>query len=100
MIDKNGFNWKFCELCDGPCVICNKCGNNCCNGGTNKLESGEQCGCKEAYEYQDLVYENNLQPIRSDFPPEDIMDGEIQLLDKIFGKQNIKGIRDNDELKK
>lgn len=84
MKDKNGFEWKWCDLCDAPYVKCKYCGNNCCNGGTNELESGEKCGCKEAYEYQNLVYKNRLEPLRSDFPEEDIMDGELKLLERIF----------------
>ena len=85
MKDKNGFEWKWCATCDSPYVKCNNCGNNCCNGGTNNLPDGSVCGCKEAYEYQDLVYKNKLQPIKSDFPPEDVMDEELKMLEKIFG---------------
>ena len=44
--------WFICEMC-GPYVRCGYCGNNCCNGGTGELPSGDPCGCKEAYKQQD-----------------------------------------------
>jgi hypothetical protein len=47
------FKWEICELC-GPCVICPKCGNNCCNG-TYGGEPGNWCDmCPKAYDIQDL----------------------------------------------
>ena len=44
--------WDYCGLCDAPYVICGRCGNNCCNGGTGNVEDGTECGCAEAYALQ------------------------------------------------
>lgn len=46
------FEWKYCAVCEKMMVICPDCGNNCCNGGTGKLPSGEECGCEAAYQFQ------------------------------------------------
>ena len=48
-----------CEIC-GVHVRCGYCGNNCCNGGTGTLPSGKECGCEEAYSFQDRGILNNF----------------------------------------
>jgi len=42
--------WEYCELCEHDVVICNKCGNNTCNGGSGEV-NGKPCeDCDSAYE--------------------------------------------------
>jgi len=55
--------WKWCQLTNCAAVICPKCGNNCCNGG-----SGENCPdqCSEAYAYQDKAVEEGSEPSREE----------------------------------
>ena len=48
---------SYCSLCDTEMVICADCNNNCCNGGTGKV-NGENCGCKEAYAHQDEYWKD------------------------------------------
>lgn len=47
---------SHCNLCETDMVICADCDNNCCNGGTGEV-NGKRCGCKEAYEHQDVLFE-------------------------------------------
>lgn len=48
-----GHHWDICAMC-GPMVRCGYCGNNCCNGGSGKVGTGEKCpdNCTEAYVLQ------------------------------------------------
>ena len=48
-----GDYWEYCAHCDREMVICGRCGNNCCNGGSGILPDGSSCGCDSAYELQD-----------------------------------------------
>jgi hypothetical protein len=42
--------WSFCDHCDGPMVLCGKCGNNTCNGGYGEV-LGVLCdACPSAYD--------------------------------------------------
>ncbi len=59
--------WNWCGTCRCAYITCSKCGNNCCNAGTSTLPNGEQCGCKEAYEYQ----KTHTPPSRESFPDAD-----------------------------
>lgn len=52
--------WDYCDHCQRPTVICGKCGNNSCNGGSG-LEPGHfwsdgnpiKCtACPEANEFE------------------------------------------------
>lgn len=56
------FKWEWCDLCQYAFIRCPYCKNNCCNGGTGKLPSGEECGCKEAYSFQDSGHEKGIAP--------------------------------------
>jgi len=47
---------EYCEECERWFVRCGRCGNNCCNAGTNDMD-GAPCGCKEAYEIQTCLSE-------------------------------------------
>lgn len=48
----------YCELCERDIVICNTCGNNCCNG-TYGGQPGQWCAdCPDAYAMQDLYVQN------------------------------------------
>ena len=67
IVDASGFTWGWCVLCNGVYVECSVCGNNCCNGSTGKLDSGENCGCSVAYEHQDKAYEEDCLPKFEDF---------------------------------
>lgn len=51
---------KFCTFCETSYVECGYCGNNCCNAGTGKLPDGSQCGCKEAYRLQEIMWQEEL----------------------------------------
>jgi hypothetical protein len=42
--------WEYCANCKSDMVVCGKCGNNCCNGGSN---DGCPDRCAEAYALQD-----------------------------------------------
>jgi len=55
--------WKWCQLCECAAVICPKCGNNCCNGGSRE---GCPDNCKEAYAYQDEAIKKGLEPSREE----------------------------------
>lgn len=44
--------WADCEMC-GRMVICGKCGNNCCNGGSGEVDGVKCAACDEAYAMQD-----------------------------------------------
>ena len=48
--------WEYCAHCRMEMVICGKCGNNCCNGGTGTLPDGSKCGCVSGYALQDARY--------------------------------------------
>jgi len=50
---KSRHTLSYCKMCEIEMVICADCGINCCNGGTKEV-NGKKCGCKEAYEHQDL----------------------------------------------
>jgi len=56
------FTWEFCEMCGAYFIRCPKCGNNCCNGGCGEI-NGVQCDvCELCYQFQELSYQNNLEP--------------------------------------
>ena len=61
-LDPQGQYWGWCQLCDAPFVRCQRCGNNCCNGGTGELEDGSQCGCADAYDHQEKCRKNGTEP--------------------------------------
>jgi hypothetical protein len=47
----------YCTLCQTNIIICEKCGNNCCNGGYGTLPDGTKCdACPEAYKLQDEMW--------------------------------------------
>ncbi len=51
------FKIEYCKACETDMIICPKCGNNCCNGGSGKV-NGEPCDvCSLAYQYQQLVWD-------------------------------------------
>lgn len=52
----------YCHHCSSDMVICNDCGNNCCNGGTGEIE-GKPCGCEEAYTHL-IIYINDCNMIK------------------------------------
>lgn len=85
MKDNLGFDWGWCNHCDAPFVRCSKCGNNCCNGGTQKLPNGEPCGCDEAYAHQDLCKQRNCYPTKDMFDIEET-NLEDDLMKKIFNQ--------------
>jgi len=44
-------------------IVCPKCGNNCCSGGSGELPDGSKCDiCELAYQYQELAWNTNSQP--------------------------------------
>lgn len=50
--------WEYCDLCEHEVVICGKCGNNSCNGGSGTVD-GEPCDeCDSAYELYIDRYNN------------------------------------------
>ncbi len=58
------FKWGWCNTCDAAYVICPVCKNNLCNGGSGELENGEDCPfCILGYEYQNLFYNNIINPM-------------------------------------
>lgn len=57
------FEWVWCRHCERPAIICPKCGNNCCNGGTGVVD-GKHCGCEEAYKFQHEEIANGREPER------------------------------------
>ena len=60
------FTWAWCRTCDRAAVICPKCGNNCCNGGSGQVD-GELCDiCNLAYQYQDLAVKGGREPLEKD----------------------------------
>ncbi len=60
---------SYCQLCKVKMVICFACGNNCCNGGSGKNPDGSKCqSCLEAYDDQDLYYNNELSVVFADYP--------------------------------
>ncbi len=53
---KSKHKLSFCEACDINIVICAACGNNCCNGGSGKI-NGIICNyCDEAYKHQEIYW--------------------------------------------
>ena len=47
--------WIFCETCDIETVVCGRCGNNVCNGGSGEVGNGKggtkPCPeCESAYQ--------------------------------------------------
>lgn len=56
----NNHKFAYCSHCKTAMIVCGKCGNNCCNGGT-KPECPD--GCSEAYEIQDTI-ELNCYPLK------------------------------------
>ena len=82
MTDKDGYDWYWCDTCDGAFVKCKHCGNYCCNGGSEiNPATGKLCGCVEAYAHQTICWNLNKDPLRSEFPPEDIM---LDVVNKLF----------------
>jgi ribosome-binding protein aMBF1 (putative translation factor) len=56
------FKWEFCPICEAYFIRCPKCGNNCCNGASGQVD-GQECDvCELCYEFQELSYNNHLQP--------------------------------------
>jgi len=56
------FKWGYCGCCEVCFIYCPKCGNNCCNGGYGKVDGVDCDVCSLAYQYQDLCYDNGLNP--------------------------------------
>lgn len=50
-------SWQYCKLCGHDVVICWKCGNNSCNGGSGKINDVDCDECDSAYE----LYVNNFK---------------------------------------
>lgn len=48
----NNHRFSYCPHCQIPMIICGKCGNNSCNGGS-KDECPDQCS--EVYAIQDTI---------------------------------------------
>ena len=49
-MDLSKHKWVWCDLCEDDVVICGKCGNNTCNGGSGEV-AGKDCDeCESAYE--------------------------------------------------
>lgn len=47
---------SFCGGCDCFMIICGKCGNNSCNGGSGEV-NGKPCpDCDDAYCFQDKMW--------------------------------------------
>jgi len=45
-------SWDYCGTCKRAFIRCEKCGNNCCNGGHGEI-NGEPCdACDSAYKIQ------------------------------------------------
>ena len=41
--------WSYCLLCRCNTVICGKCGNNTCNGGSGEINKNPCTSCLEAH---------------------------------------------------
>ena len=56
--------WSWCDWCECNVVICQKCGNNTCNGG-HGMVNGKECDeCVNAYkEYFKHYKEHNPEQI-------------------------------------
>lgn len=52
-VDVSPHRWEFCVLCAAFMVVCAKCGNNCCSGGTNNCPDN----CDDAYAKQNAALE-------------------------------------------
>ena len=53
---KTKHHLSYCDTCCDYMVICATCGNNCCNGGSGKI-NGDKCpDCDDAYEVQSLYH--------------------------------------------
>ena len=54
------FLWSWCNLCNAPCIICPKCGNNTCNGGYGSIngETCEVCGLAYQFEREATTYDD------------------------------------------
>lgn len=59
----------YCDLCKGWAVICPRCGNNTCNGGSG--EDGKCPVCNSCYELTEKIetkgIENSLDKIKRIF---------------------------------
>lgn len=80
------YKWAWCNQCDCATIICPHCGNNCCNGGSGRLD-GEKCPyCIDAYDYQRYMYTEETVPGKEQI----IRDGGIvipslqEMLDEII----------------
>jgi len=74
--------WVWCDLCGRATLICWKCGNNLCNGGT-RPDCPDRC--LAATRYQDLARRNNSVPTKEQCSKSpELPEHEQRLISAIF----------------